>query len=62
MRCLCYDDAMFVRTKKSLKTNNTAIQIVENLRADGTTKQRVIRHIGTASTDKDITSVSLCSL
>lgn len=45
---------MFVRTKKSLETNNTAIQIVENLRVDGTTKQRVIRHIGTASTDKDI--------
>jgi transposase len=45
---------MFVRTKRSLETNNTAIQIVENLRADGTTKQRVIRHIGTASTDEDI--------
>lgn len=54
MRCLCYDGVMFVRTKKSLKTNNTAIQIVENLRADGTTKQRVVRHIGTASADKDI--------
>lgn len=54
MRCLCYDGAMFVRTKKSLKTNNTAIQIVENLRADGTTKQRVVRHIGTASADEDI--------
>ncbi|HJZ23987.1 MAG TPA: IS1634 family transposase [Candidatus Babeliales bacterium] len=48
---------MFVRTKKSLKTNNTAIQIVENTRFDGTTKQHVIRHIGTASTEEDINSL-----
>lgn len=45
---------MFVRTKKSLENNKTAIQIVENTRIDGTTKQHVVRHIGTASTNEDI--------
>ena len=45
---------MFVRTKKSLKTGNTSIQIVENTRCDGTTKQHVIRHIGTASTEENV--------
>jgi len=45
---------MFVRTKKSPITHKTAIQIVENWRAEGTTKQHVIRHIGTANTNEDI--------
>lgn len=52
---LCYhSNIMFVRTKKSTKNNKTAIQIVENTRIDGTTKQHVIRHVGTANTAEDI--------
>jgi transposase len=48
---------MFIRAKKSAKTNNYSIQIVENTRIDGKTKQRVMRHIGTASTAEEIANL-----
>ena len=45
---------MFIRIKKSAKTDRVSIQIVENTRVGEKTKQRVIRHIGTASIANDI--------
>jgi hypothetical protein len=45
---------MFIRIKKYAKTGNFYIQIVENTRVDGTTRQRVIKHIGTARNDEEI--------
>lgn len=45
---------MFIRRKKSTKIGSVAIQIVENIRIDGKTRQHVIRHVGTASIEEDI--------
>lgn len=47
---LCH---MFVRVK-SYPNNKRAIQIVENCREKGLVKQRIIRHIGRAETDKEV--------
>ena len=45
---------MFVRTKKSPNTPKTAVQIVENYRVDNKVKQKIIRHVGSATGEKDI--------
>lgn len=45
---------MFVRTKKSPNTPKTAVQIVENYRVDNKVKQKIIRHVGSATKEKDI--------
>lgn len=45
---------MFVRIKKSANNLSAAIQIVENCRIANTTKQKVIRHVGTAHTPEEI--------
>ena len=46
--------AMFVRTKKSPNTPKTAVQIVENYRVNNKVKQKIIRHVGSATKEKDI--------
>lgn len=40
---------MFVRLKKSARTVNPVVQIVENMRVDGKVKQKVIASLGTAN-------------
>jgi transposase len=45
---------MFVRVKKSADKLSASIQIVQNQRVDNTTKQSVLRHVGTAHTDEEI--------
>ena len=45
---------MFIRTKTTVQTNSFAIQIVENTRVGKKTKQRVIRHVGTAKTKEEL--------
>ena len=53
MRCPIWDDAtMFIRRKKN-KTS-TAIQLVENHRVGHTTKQRVLRHVGSARSPSEL--------
>ena len=44
---------MFIRTKKR-KNGNFSMQIVQNTRIDGTTKQKVIKHVGTVSKEEDL--------
>jgi len=39
---------MFIRTKKTPRSPNISVQIVESFRENGKSKQRVIRHVGTA--------------
>ena len=43
---------MFVRIKTSPNTKKTSVQIVKNLKVEGKVKQKIIRHVGSA-TDKD---------
>ena len=45
---------MFVRKKKSTKSDQTAIQIVENRRDGSKIKQKVLRHVGTAKHEHEI--------
>lgn len=45
---------MFIREKKSKDKMISVIQIVENRRVDSTTKQQVLRHVGTARTSEEI--------
>lgn len=45
---------MFIREKKSKDKSTSVIQIVENTRIGSTTKQQVIRHIGTAKTKDEV--------
>lgn len=44
---------MFIRIKKSKNGNSSAVQIVENQRVGATTKQTVIRHVGTGRTPEE---------
>lgn len=48
---------MFVREKKSKDKMTSVIQIVENHRVSSTTKQQVLRHIGTARSPEEITQL-----
>jgi transposase len=45
---------MFIREKKSKDKMTSVIQIVENHRIGSTTKQRVLRHIGTARNPEEV--------
>ena len=45
---------MFVRKKKSTKSDQTAIQIVENRRDGSKIKQKVLRHVGTAKHEHEV--------
>src|SRR5262245_25490035 len=45
---------MYIREKKSKDKNTTVIQVVENHRIGSTTKQHVLRHIGTARTTEEV--------
>ena len=59
MRCpRCYRCIMFIRLKQN-KTS-TAVQIVENHRIGHKTKQRVLRHVGSAKTETELEE--LCRL
>jgi len=42
-----YAVVMFIRTKKTPRSNSTSVQLVESFRDHGKIKQRVVRHIGT---------------
>ena len=59
MRCPMYHTClMFIRRKQN-KTS-TAVQIVENHRIKSKTKQRVVRHVGSAKTQAKLEE--LCRL
>ena len=45
---------MFVRTKTTKNSTKTAVQIVESYRQDGKVRQRIVRHMGYALTDKEL--------
>ena len=45
---------MFIREKTSANKAKVVIQIVENQRVGNTTKQTVLRHIGTGQTPEEI--------
>lgn len=45
---------MFVRKKRSPSNPNTYVQLIENYRADGKVRQKVIKHIGTAVNDSQL--------
>ena len=49
---------MFVRTKKSPNTPKTAVQIVENYRIENKVKQKIIRHVGSASTEQELENLT----
>jgi transposase len=49
---------MFVRTKKSPNTPKTAVQIVENYRIDNKVKQKIIRHVGSASNAQELENLT----
>lgn len=59
---LLYDGCMFIREKKFANQTKSSIQIVENQRIGHTTKQRVIRHVGTAHTSEEIEQLKLIAL
>jgi hypothetical protein len=44
---------MFI-SKKKKQNNNVCVQLVESYRSDGKIHQRVIKHIGTATTDESL--------
>ncbi|MFX6250253.1 hypothetical protein ABTF88_19830, partial [Acinetobacter baumannii] len=48
---------MFIREKKSKDRTTSVIQIVENHRVGTTTKQHVLRHVGTGHTPEEIEQV-----
>src|SRR3990167_6641670 len=48
---------MYIREKKSKDKSRSVIQIVENRRIGSTTKQQVLRHIGTARTQDEISQL-----
>ena len=48
---------MYIREKKSKDKSRSVIQIVENRRVGSTTKQQVLRHIGTARTPDEISQL-----
>lgn len=45
---------MYIRTKKVSRTKNTVVQLVASYRENGKTKQRVVRHIGTAGSPEKL--------
>ncbi len=46
---------MFIRIKSSKNSSNRSVQIVESYRDEnGNPRQRIVRHMGTASSDKEI--------
>lgn len=45
---------MFIRTKTTPRNKNISVQIVETIRSEGKIKQRIIRHIGTAASGKEL--------
>jgi transposase len=45
---------MYIRTKKTPRSQSISVQLVESFRENGKIKQRVIRHFGTADTKEKI--------
>lgn len=54
---IVYAVSMFIREKKSKDRTTSVIQIVENHRVGTTTKQHVLRHVGTGHTPEEIEQV-----
>lgn len=54
MLALCYSEHMFIRTKKTPRSQSVSIQLVESFREYGKIRQRVLRHVGTADTPEKI--------
>ncbi len=50
---------MFVRVKSNPRSPRKSVQIVESKRIDGKVKQRVVKHIGIASDDKELEELKL---
>jgi transposase len=48
---------MFVRKKTTKKNPNTYIQLVQSYRVEGKVRQRVIKHIGTATNDVELNAM-----
>ncbi len=48
---------MYIRTKKVGDGSKTVVQLVESYRMDGRTKQRVIRHVGTAYSCEELAAL-----
>ena len=45
---------MFVRVKKTPNSPRVSVQLVENYRKDGKVKQRIVRYVGIAHSDKEL--------
>jgi transposase len=49
--------SMFIRTKKTTRSQSTSVQLVESFRVNGCIKQRVVRHVGTAQTEEKLAAL-----
>ena len=54
MVAVCYDDTMFICKRKSSRNDHIYVQIVESYRHQGSTRQRMIKHVGTAKTEDEL--------
>lgn len=45
---------MYIRIKKTPRSQSISVQLVESFRLDGKIKQRVIRHVGTVQTEEKV--------
>jgi len=54
---LCYNASMFIRIKKSKNSPKCSVQIVESKRVDGKVKQKIIKHMGTATEGEALESL-----
>lgn len=50
---------MFIRVKSTPKSPRKSIQIVESKRIDGKVKQRIVKHVGVAANDEELTELKL---
>lgn len=50
---------MFIRIKTTPKSPRKSVQIVESKRIDGKVKQRIVKHVGIASSDEELEELKL---
>lgn len=50
---------MFIRVKTTPKSPRKSVQIVESKRIDGKVKQRIVKHVGIASSDEELEELKL---
>lgn len=50
---------MFIRVKSTPKSPRKSIQLVESKRIDGKVKQRIVKHVGVAANDEELTELKL---